>query len=79
MAFSDTYTVEVNDCRYTQNMQSNMIWNYDLNLTAVAPGNIGSLNSLNKAVYDVIKFNSVQSVLNDTYNVGKTLLSQILL
>ncbi len=78
MAFSDTYTVEANDCRYNQNMQSNMIWNYDLNLTAIAPGNIGSISNLDNSIYNIVSIGSLQKMINDTISLGETYISNLL-
>lgn len=56
LAFGEIYTVEINECRFSQSVEQSRIWNYDLNMTAVAPGDIGNTN-FNLKLEQLIVFN----------------------
>ena len=58
LTFGETYTVEVNECRYSQSMGTNRIWNYDLNMTTVSPGDIGD-TSLNVSMASMMAFKTI--------------------
>lgn len=72
---NEVYTVEINECRFNQSMQNNMMWNYDLSMTAVAPGNIGTFTDLTSRLNNLVTIGALQKIVNATYNEGKSLLA----
>jgi len=42
LPFGESYTIEVNECKFNMTMEKNRLWYYDLMITAVAPGNINN-------------------------------------
>lgn len=75
---NEVYTVEINECRFSQSMQNNMMWNYDLNMTAVAPGNIGSFTNLTYGMNSLVTIGSLQKIINNTVDIGKNILANVL-
>lgn len=63
LAFNEVLTVEINECRYSQSLDSNRIWQYDLQMTAVAPGDIGN-ESLNFSLNQKMGFSFINKTLN---------------
>ena len=63
LAFGDIVTVEIIDCKFTQTQQEARIWNYDLSMIAVAPGDIGS-GSLNFGFKNFLAFTIVNKIMN---------------
>ena len=63
LAFGDITTVEILDCKFTQTQQETRIWNYDQNMMAVAPGNIGTVN-FNYGLNNIFSINFMTKVFN---------------
>ena len=61
-AFSENYIVEVVQKTFTQSKESNMIWNYNITLKAVAP--ITSELRDRKSLVSVLSANSLQKGIN---------------
>ena len=72
---NEVYTVEINECRFNQSMQNNMMWHYDLSMTAVAPGNIGTFSDLTSRLNNLVTIGALQKIVNAVYNEGKSLLA----
>lgn len=64
LVFGDIYTVEIMDCKFSQTQNENKIWNYDLSMMIVAPGDIGN-TTLNFKIEHLIGFNSVKKIMNE--------------
>ena len=61
-AFSENYVVEVMDKTFTQSRQSNVIWNYDISLKAVAP--IENVVRSRRSLINVLSTNALQQGIN---------------
>lgn len=73
LAFGSSYTVNIEDCKFSQDMNSNMIWNYDLNTTIVAPADLNVFQSTFSRI-GLTGIFILQKVIEATYKVGKELL-----
>lgn len=70
LPFSEVFTVEINECRFSQTMDRNRMWSYDLNMTAVAPGFIGNINE-SASIFNILSMNFLTKVINDTFESAK--------
>ncbi len=61
-AFSENYIVEVLQKTFTQSKETNMIWNYNISLKAVAP--INSTLRDRKSLVSILTANSLQKGIN---------------
>jgi len=61
LAFGESYLVEPINFTASQNLESNMIWNYNLSLKAIAPleGLISSRASLRKTLLSILTANTI--------------------
>jgi hypothetical protein len=61
LPFNESFTVIVNECRYSQSMDRNRIWHYDLNLMAVAPPGKGGIG---ETWVDSLRLTVLQKIIN---------------
>ena len=74
LSFGSSYTVNIDDCKFNQDVNgSNMIWNYDLNVTAVAPSDLDVFQSTFSRL-GLTGIFLLQKVIEVTYGAGKELL-----
>lgn len=64
LVFGDIHTVEIIDCKFTQSQTETKIWNYDLSMMIVAPGDIGN-TSLNFRIEHLLGFTMAKKVMNE--------------
>lgn len=76
-AFSENYVVEVVDKIFTQSRDaSNMLWNYNVNLKAVAP--INNIARSRKSLRSIVKANTLQKGVNTlASNITNSLATRI--
>lgn len=73
LAFGTAYTVKVRDINFKQSLDSNMIWNYTLNMTAIAPVVDVKPNS-GKSISRMMRLNVLSMAIGITANVAGTLI-----
>ncbi|MDA7514167.1 hypothetical protein N8508_00100 [bacterium] len=69
-AFNQSYIVEFNNLQFTQSQDKNVLWYYNLTMTAVAPADLGGNNTnFNKAVKVDIVNKTIDSLARDARNL----------
>jgi len=63
LPFNESYTVIVNECRYSQSMDRNRIWHYDMSLMAVAPSLKGGIG---ESFFDTMRLTVLQKIITST-------------
>ena len=64
LALNSNYLVEFITLGKSQSIQKNMIWNYSLDMKAIAPAS-QVLNSHSKSLKNVMKFSIINKTLNE--------------
>ncbi len=74
LAFGESYLVEVIDFDVFQSMENNMIWNYSINMKAIAPLEMVEW-SRERSVKSVLTSSVLQKSINSVANNAKTFLN----
>jgi len=74
--YGENYTVVLNSLRANQTMESNRIWKYDLEMTAVAPADITSAVNYSQQINNLIRNYILISMFKKVFDFGKNILEE---
>jgi len=71
LAYGESYLVEIIDFEVSQNLESNMIWNYSISMKAIAPLEMVEWER-ERSVKSVLLSSAIQKSVNNIANTAKT-------